>query len=381
MHQLLHDIALAVGLFCHTCGFQISAVIVIRDRQAGVLVKELISHIVSYRIFGLGFQDSLIIDIILGLRVGIEIGVRVRVAHLLVQGDHLRVILLVHVPGDFLGPLQVLLGIGICLDIIRDICLERGFQILIELGIRQITAVFFGGILIAFRKIRQVLFHKFIVEFRYGINAVHGTIEFSFLAGQVFRLIILRECDLDSDLVAGVASDQLLLEIVDVRTGTNGKIRAGAFRAAAVEGLPVDLADIVQVDLISILDGQFLICLQRLVAVQLVANVGLYICLIYLGDLYDRLSGVEDSHGLCDINVLDRTVLIQQGAEIIRRLCQVRLDISILGVGHDQPENDHRQQGQPDQDPCQSQSESFLFRLLSLCFRLKALTLAGGNIV
>ena len=70
-----------------------------------------------------------------------------------------------------------------------------------------------------------------------------GDVEGGFLAGQMRRLVILREGHGDLLLVAGLGADQLVLEAGDEFLGAEHQRLVVA--GAAVEGLAADLADIV----------------------------------------------------------------------------------------------------------------------------------------
>ena len=114
-----------------------------------------------------------------------------------------------------------------------------------------------------------------------------------------------------------MTSDQLFLEIIDVRAGTNGKVRAGTIRAAPFKGFSINLADIVQIDLVSILDSQFLIRLQGLMVVELTVDVRLNVRLIYFRNLHNCLSRIKYRHRFRNIHFLDRAILVQLGTVII----------------------------------------------------------------
>ena len=83
-----------------------------------------------------------------------------------------------------------------------------------------------------------------------------GDVEGGFLAGQMRRAVVFREGDGDLLLVAGLGADQLVFEARDELLRAEHQRLVGA--GAAVEGLAVDLADIVDRDAVAFVGLAFL---------------------------------------------------------------------------------------------------------------------------
>ena len=89
-----------------------------------------------------------------------------------------------------------------------------------------------------------------------------GDVEGRFLAGQIGGVVVFREGHGDQLLVAGLGADQLVLEARDELLRAEHQRLVGA--GAAVEGLAVDLADIVDGDAVAV----FGLALLRLVGAR-----------------------------------------------------------------------------------------------------------------
>ena len=97
----------------------------------------------------------------------------------------------------------------------------------------------------ALQRLQAKVLGGLVVDFqRAGLgHFLDGDVEGRFLAGQMRRLVVFREGHGDLLFVAGLGADELILEAGDELLGTQHQRLVGA--GAAIEGLAVDLADIV----------------------------------------------------------------------------------------------------------------------------------------
>lgn len=93
----------------------------------------------------------------------------------------------------------------------------------------------------------------FVVLF---INAVDGNFEKSFLSVELVFSVVLREGDGYINRVTRVMADELFFKIIDVSVGADHKISAAAVCVSSLEFHAVNRADIVDIDGITVLDGE-----------------------------------------------------------------------------------------------------------------------------
>lgn len=95
------------------------------------------------------------------------------------------------------------------------------------------------------------------------INAVDGNFEKSFLSVEFVFSIVFRESDGYIYAVARVMTDELFFKVIDVSVGTDHKISAVSFCVSTFKLHAVNGADIVDIDGITILNGEGSVGLQR----------------------------------------------------------------------------------------------------------------------
>ena len=91
------------------------------------------------------------------------------------------------------------------------------------------------------------------------INAVDGNFEKSFLSVEFVFSIVFREIY----AVARVMTDELFFKVIDVSVGADHKISAVSFCVSTFKFHAVNGADIVDIDGITILNGEGSVGLQR----------------------------------------------------------------------------------------------------------------------
>ena len=95
------------------------------------------------------------------------------------------------------------------------------------------------------------------------INAVDGNFEKSFLSVEFVFSIVFRESDGYIYAVARVMTDELFFKVIDVSVGTDHKISAVSFCVSTFKFHAVNGADIIDIDGITILNGEGSVGLQR----------------------------------------------------------------------------------------------------------------------
>lgn len=100
----------------------------------------------------------------------------------------------------------------------------------------------------------------FVVLF---INAVDGNFEKSFLSVEFVFSIVFRESDGYIYAIARVMADELFFKVIDVSVGADHKISAVSFCVSTFKFHAVNGADIVDIDGITVLNGEGSVGLQR----------------------------------------------------------------------------------------------------------------------
>ena len=95
------------------------------------------------------------------------------------------------------------------------------------------------------------------------INAVDGNFEKSFLSIEFVFSIVFRESDGYIYAVARVMADELFFKVIDVSVGADHKISAVSFCVSTFKFHAVNGADIVDIDGITVLNGEGSVGLQR----------------------------------------------------------------------------------------------------------------------
>ena len=94
------------------------------------------------------------------------------------------------------------------------------------------------------------------------INAVDGNFEKSFLSVEFVFSIVFRESDGYIYAVARVMADELFFKVIDVSVGADHKISAVSFCISTFKFHAVNGADIVDIDGITVLNGEGSVGLQ-----------------------------------------------------------------------------------------------------------------------
>ena len=102
-----------------------------------------------------------------------------------------------------------------------------------------------------------------LVEYNLVHNAVDGNFEKSFLSVEFVFSIVFRESDGYIYAVARVMADELFFKVIDVSVGADHKISAVSFCVSSLEFHAVNGADIVDIDGITVLNGEGSVGLQR----------------------------------------------------------------------------------------------------------------------
>src|SRR5690606_10786216 len=100
--------------------------------------------------------------------------------------------------------------------------------------------------------LKTELLGDFVVQLELGRlgDSLHLDVESGFLASEMSGRVLLREGNRDDLLFAGLEPDQLVLEARDELVGAQDEV--GILGSAALEGLTIDLAEVVEGDLVAL---------------------------------------------------------------------------------------------------------------------------------
>ena len=92
------------------------------------------------------------------------------------------------------------------------------------------------------------------------VDSVDGDGKYSIFSVQFFIAVVVRECDIDFNSIAGMGADQLVFKVIDISSGADDQIRSRAACTSAVKLHTVDSSYIVDVDRIAVFHGKGGVC-------------------------------------------------------------------------------------------------------------------------
>ena len=88
------------------------------------------------------------------------------------------------------------------------------------------------------------------------INSIYSYFKCCFFPIQFIVTIVLREGNFHFYFIPRMGTDQLILKIINVGSGTNGQIGSLSLRISTVKSLAINITDIINVYLVTVFYGQ-----------------------------------------------------------------------------------------------------------------------------
>lgn len=92
------------------------------------------------------------------------------------------------------------------------------------------------------------------------INSIYSYFKCCFFPIQFIVTIVLREGNFHFYFIPRMGTDQLILKIINVGSGTNGQIGSLSLRISTVKSLAINITDIINVYLVTVFYRQAGVC-------------------------------------------------------------------------------------------------------------------------